>query len=288
MIGTYGDNCIDRYLSPRRMDLVGGNAVNVAVHLTSLGAKAIYVGAVGNDPEGQKIRRALADRGVDRTHVVPREGRTGLTVIDLHGGERSFPEEDVGVQCPLTLSPQARQALVGCEWVHVTAFTSWNIRWSAACPDLVEELQWLDAQGVKLSLDFSALDQPDLARLVGRSLELAFASRPAGGVEETGKMCQFLQECGVREVVVTMGAGGSLWSDGRRTVSVPAPSLRPLDTLGAGDAFVAAWLEARGRGEDVPRCMERATARAAEVCRHFGAWPQMQLAMESDEAGVEP
>ena len=55
-VATVGDNCIDRYLPPIALATVGGNAVNVAVHLRRLGRRTAYFGAVGEDREGRWTR----------------------------------------------------------------------------------------------------------------------------------------------------------------------------------------------------------------------------------------
>ena len=49
------------------------------------------------------------------------------------------------------------------------------------------------------------------------------------------------------EVVVTLGAEGALWSDGRTVEHVPAAPAVAVDTTGAGDAFAAGFLAARPR-----------------------------------------
>ena len=53
-----------------------------------------------------------------------------------------------------------------------------------------------------------------------------------------------------REVVVTRGARGATWSDGTRTLEVPAVAAAVVDTTGAGDAFAAGFLSAWDRGPE--------------------------------------
>ncbi len=63
-IACIGDNCIDSYDETGKY-YPGGNAVNVAVYLHRMGVESSYVGAVGNDENGERLRRALLEKGVD-------------------------------------------------------------------------------------------------------------------------------------------------------------------------------------------------------------------------------
>jgi sugar/nucleoside kinase (ribokinase family) len=78
---------------------------------------------------------------------------------------------------------------------------------------------------------------------------------------------------GVREVVVTLGAGGALWSDGSAVLHAPAPPGDLVDTTGAGDAFAAGWLAARRGGADARAALEAACATGARAVQRAGARP---------------
>ena len=97
-IATVGDNCIDRYLPPIGLATVGGNAVNVAVHLQRLGRCTAYFGAVGPDKAGAWTRASLTENDVDIEHLVERRGRTAYTDLDVDAdGDRIIAFEDFGV-----------------------------------------------------------------------------------------------------------------------------------------------------------------------------------------------
>ena len=96
-VAGVGDNCIDRYLALGK-STVGGNAVNVAVHLARLGLGAAYFGAVGDDPDGRRVLAALGDNGVATGRVHVRRGLTAYTDIAFgEGGERIIAFEEFGV-----------------------------------------------------------------------------------------------------------------------------------------------------------------------------------------------
>lgn len=273
-IGVCGDNCIDRYVRPVAADFVGGNAVNVAVHLAAQGATVAYVGAAGNDAEGERVREALEAKGVDCTYLAARPGGTAVTWIEVRNGERSILGDRPGVQCPLRLTPKDLEFLAGCRAVHCSAFTSWNIGWQEAQPAIVQEIEFLSQRGCFISMDFSERKQPELALQLGKSLGVAFSScgssASTGAVEQT---MRYFHECGTREVVMTLGSAGVIYSSGGEVLQVPARPITPVDTLGAGDAFIAGWLFGRVCGESAVACLERGTRIAAEVCLHFGGWP---------------
>jgi sugar/nucleoside kinase (ribokinase family) len=76
-----------------------------------------------------------------------------------------------------------------------------------------------------------------------------------------------------REVVVTLGARGALWTDGAEAVRAPAAAAEVVDTTGAGDAFAAGLLAARLRGAAPPEALGAACALAARAVGVRGARP---------------
>ena len=60
----------------------------------------------------------------------------------------------------------------------------------------------------------------------------------------------------------------------RRLVEVPAEPVEVVDTLGAGDALIAAVIAARIHGQDIEQALAAGAAAAARACRHYGAWEQ--------------
>src|SRR2546423_1396389 len=76
---------------------------------------------------------------------------------------------------------------------------------------------------------------------------------------------------GVRELVIKRGSGGASWTDGERTIHVPAGGAEVRDTTGAGDAFAAGFLSAwPGSPESA---LERATALAERAVGLAGGRP---------------
>jgi fructoselysine 6-kinase len=73
-------------------------------------------------------------------------------------------------------------------------------------------------------------------------------------------------------VVMTLGEHGSIACDGKRLYRGEAEKVDVVDTLGAGDAYIAAFLCSRQRGAPIQEAMKAGHRAAAEVCGRLGAW----------------
>jgi fructoselysine 6-kinase len=104
---------------------------------------------------------------------------------------------------------------------------------------------------------------------------LVFASGPddAGGPVEP--LARALIRAGARQVVVTCGSRGAFFSDGGALVHTPATLVRVVDTCGAGDSFIAAFLTAFcWEKRPAEEALHKAAAAAAQTCLHVGGFPQ--------------
>ena len=81
-------------------------------------------------------------------------------------------------------------------------------------------------------------------------------------------------------VVVTLGAAGCLLHDAGTAWRVPAFSVQPVDTVGAGDAFVGTLAVGLARGESLDHAARRANAAGALATTREGAIPSLARAAD--------
>jgi fructoselysine 6-kinase len=245
-----GDNCIDRYVGDEEYDLPGGNALNVAVRLG-----ADYYGAVGDDDAGHAIVEQARAAGVGVDGIEVRAGQSGITLVQLEHGERRFLLEEYGVAAEYRVSDGIAARLTGYRWVH-----------AARQPDAIALAPLLRSAGVTLSYDFCDVWDRDFARRLAPHLEVAFFSGD-------GSAAAAAVEHGARIGVATLGDAGSVacTADGR--IEQPALPTEIVDTLGAGDALIAAFIKATLRGADARDSLLAGAEAAADACGHPGAWP---------------
>jgi fructoselysine 6-kinase len=256
-LATVGDNCLDVFLD-RDLVAIGGNAVNVAAQSRRAGRDARYFGAVGDDPEGALLLAGLAAAGLDPADVERRAGDTAVTLLRGEGGERRFLLEALGVGERYLPDAERYAAIAACDWVHLG--TNPN-------PDLMRRLA---ADRVRFSVDLSAA--PLTLPLAG--VAVAFASAPDAARQPVAGLLAALRAAGARHAVVTGGAAGAWFDDGARVRHVPALAIDVVDTCGAGDSFIAAFVAALQFGADAGAALADATGAAASTCTHLGGFPQ--------------
>jgi len=258
-VACVGDNCIDRYVAPVRPDMVGGNALNVAVGLALHGRETAYLGAIGDDDEGRMVVEALAAVDVDTGRVAVERGDTAVTIVELTGtGERVVLEERFGVGAVYHPSRDDVAFLRDCEWVHAAGLR--------APATLLSELR-----PMRTSYDFSQLGQKQAVHEMAPLLEVAFLSGAGMPRPRAVELARSTVAAGAGLAVVTRGREGSMAWNGR-LVEQPAVPVEVVDTLGAGDALIAGVIEALLDGADVSEALAAGGLAAAQACTHFGAW----------------
>ncbi|HUZ83434.1 MAG TPA: PfkB family carbohydrate kinase [Gaiellales bacterium] len=271
-VATVGDNCIDQYLPPIDCSLVGGNALNVAVNLRRHGHTVRYVGMVGNDPDGRTVMAAARAAGLDVSEVEIGAGTTGVTTIRLGPeGEREFVAESLGTSAGYVPPPAVVRRLATSDWVHC-----------ATLPDDTAWLAGLAKRSVRLSYDFSHPARATPMAALCPHLEVAFLSLPGGHREAGLKLAREAVGLGARSAVVTLGAVGSIGVTARVSIHRQALEVDTVDTLGAGDAYIAGTVDALLAGADLDQAMSAGSADAAAACRHLGAWPQPLASLDKE------
>jgi fructoselysine 6-kinase len=261
-IATVGDNCIDRYLPPIDRALVGGNAVNVAVNLCRAGHQVSYFGAVGDDEDGARASALLARLDIDiRSLRTVAKGHTSVTVIATEpDGNRRFVSEDFGVCRGYRPNDAEMLRLKAMRHVHI----GWLDDGGATKRALAEA-------GISVSQDLSVNAEPH--NLSPDSLAVAFSSCD-GTTSEALQLMEMTLQQGAGLAVVTRGREGSLASSGGEIWQGMPLAVAIVDTTGAGDSFIAAFLSAYLAQAPVPECLARGHVAAARTCQIFGGFSQ--------------
>ena len=273
---------------------VAGAESNVAIGLSRLGHTTRWVSRVGDDEYGRALLKELRGEGVDVSGVTVDPTRpTGLMVA----AERTADVTSVAYyragSAASALGPDDAARLGQARILHVTGITT------ALSPSAAEAVR----AGVgHASYDLVSLDVNHRTRLISAD-DLAALLRPLlpnvglviGSPEELRILADGgaveLAERGL-EVVEKRGAdGAAAWAtvDGHtRMADVPAMAVTVVDTIGAGDAFMAGYLSGVLDGADLEQRLLRGTAVAAYCVSSRGDYEGLPTRAELDRLRLTP
>jgi sugar/nucleoside kinase (ribokinase family) len=248
----------DSHVVPPIDTVVGHTGSGVALGCHRLGLSTCFVDVIGDDHEGRMLRDRFAAEGLRFEHVVHDSGtRRAVNLVDRTGRRMSFYDP----RHPYDLAPDPtlwRGPLEGTRHVHASIM-----------PWTVGALEDATAAGATTSTDLHDWDgRNPHHRPFAYAADLVFVSGSQLTSLEDDVVTDVLDRGRARLVVVMDCAKGS-----RVTVreggsfAVPAvdiPGRPAVDSNGAGDAYVSAFLHRWLGGGDA-----RAAARAGTVA---GAW----------------
>lgn len=246
----------------------GGKGANQALAAARADAAVTLVGRIGTDADGGAYLRELQHRGVDVSHVTPTPGvPTGHALICVTPAGENTIVVIPGANAHLTTDdidtlPVPGPAIVVLQLeVPATVSTHAARRFAAARGRIVVN------PSPVAPLDPSLLTLAD--PLVVNEHEAAQLPGPA--TAEPGRMAQRLLALGARSVVITLGAAGACLADRTGSWQLPAPTVEPVDTTGAGDAFTGTLAAELARHAPLPAAAAIAIQAASAATRWHGA-----------------
>ncbi|GAA2751155.1 sugar kinase [Amnibacterium kyonggiense] len=270
----------------------GGSEANVAIGLARLGARVAWLGRVGDDGLGRRIVRELRAEGVDVHAVLDPAAPTGLLLKETDPAGRTEVVYHRRGSAGSRLVPDDLDLVdaAAVTHLHVTGITPALSPDAAATVGAAVE-RWSPV-GVSYDVNHrSRLWDAEVAATVHRTIaervDVVFAGLDealllvpdADGPEDAARRIAAL---GPREVVVKLGEQGALALVDGVVSTVEAVPVRVVDTVGAGDAFVAGYLAERVRGLPVAARLRTAARAGALACTHPGDWEGLPFRRDLD------
>lgn len=260
----------------------GGDTSNFAIAAARQGARAGVLGAVGDDPNGRKLRQLWDDEGVDHSHVATDPSApTGIYFVthDASGHQFSFFRSASAASRVLPTS-LPREAIASARVLHLSG-VSLAIS-NSACDACYEAISVARGAGVRVSFDTNLrlrLWSADRARavitdVIGLS-DICLPSlddiRAITGIEEPDRLVDFCLARGASVVALKLGARGALVADGNARFRIPPAPCSPVDATGAGDTFGGAFVSRLLAGDDLATAGRYASVAAAISTEGYGA-----------------
>lgn len=252
-----GDDC----WAPRLELHCGGVAANCAMALANWGMHPRLLGCLGNDVFGGYLLESLAHCRVD-AHWVQRteKAMTGLLYVNVTpDGQRTFLGSR-GANALVRRIPPNSAFYTGAIGASLVGYNFLDPATEKAARQIIKIIR---SRGGWVSLDAGVGPCKQIPRKILQvcgEVDILFAGQEEAalltGMQDTSKAHARLAKTGVREIVLKIGKRGCLVSDGNLTSDgpntqfrrVPSFPVKAVDTTGAGDSFVAAFLHARVQG----------------------------------------
>lgn len=262
---------------------IAGAESNVAIGVRRLGQPATWISRVGADGFGELILRELRAEGVTTHVTVDPDRPTGVMVKERPSGLRTNVRyyRSGSAASAMTAFDVDSEPITSAAVLHVTGITPALGPGPASAVRLAIDMA--REHGVLVSLDVnyrSALwSRADAAAALAPLVSLAdivFAGpEEASLIVEAAKPEQLaaaIAELGPAHVIVKLGADGAVSVIDGVARATPAAPVQVVDTVGAGDAFVAGYLAEMLEGAPPEERLSTAAAAGAFACTTLGDW----------------
>jgi 2-dehydro-3-deoxygluconokinase len=263
---------------------IGGAESNVAVGLARLGTTVSWLGKVGDDALGTRIVRLLRGEGVDVRAIVDSDAKTGLMLKEHRNSESTrvtyYREGSAGSR--LTAADLKALRIESATVLHLTGITP---ALSPATADAVAAaIDTARAAGVPISFDvnhrdalWNGRDAGAVYREIASQADIVFAGTAEAriltgtGLEHLA-LAHGMARLGPAQAILKLGPAGCVAVIDGREYEQAAPAVRPVDTVGAGDAFVAGYLAELVDGLPAAERLRTAVTAGTLACLVPGDW----------------
>jgi len=255
----------------------GGSAGNTVVALAQLGGKAFYSCRVADDELGAFYTQDLLANGVatNLTHTKAAPGQTGICMVMVTPDAERSMSTFLGATAELDHTALHEKDIAKSKIYYMEGYL-------AASPSglqaALQGRQMAQDAGVQLATTLSDVSminfcKPGLDAIIGQGLDYLFCNEEEAqvwcGSKDLSAICRQMSQL-ARTVCLTRGPLGCVVLEGSRQTTVPAASVKALDTNGAGDMFAGAFMYAATHGNNHAQAAWLANQAAAQVVSQYG------------------
>ena len=238
----------------------GGKGANQAVAARLCGAEVFMVARVGSDLFGPATIENFRKQGIDPTHVKQVEGlSSGVAPIfvEPNGQNRILVVKGANDALKPADVDAAAETLKSADCIV--------LQFEIPVATVYYTIEFARKHGIRCILNPAPAQPVDLGALkdldyfVPNETEAeTITGSPVKNVDEAKKCAENLVAGGIRRVIITLGANGSLLSSRDGSEHVPPFVVNAIDSTGAGDAFIGSFAVFLGEGVPEKEAVRRA------------------------------
>lgn len=262
----------------------GGAPMNVAYHLQKLGRNPAMISRIGTDERGRELLEILKEKNVCTDYVqTDPEVPTGI----VNAQQKANGDMVYDIVSPAAwdhIAPEAA-ALALPEQAEYFVFGSLACRHADSRNTLFQLLQKANTKVLDINLRAphfsndlitSLLQQTDILKINHGELELV-ASWYGHYSNDEDRIHLLRDKFQLRTVLLTKGTDGAVLHTDGKSYSHPGYKVNVVDTVGSGDAFLAATLSMFIQQASPEEILDKANRLAATIATYKGACPDYDI-----------
>ncbi|MDO4432506.1 MAG: ribokinase [Aerococcaceae bacterium] len=250
---------------------IGGKGANQALAAATLGVPTHFIGKMGNDGEAQRVLDIMKEKHIETSGItIDDQVATGKAYILCENSENR-----------IILNPGANGALTTQEVLpYLTGKPDDILLVQFELPMEVtkEAIRLAKQNQMRVVLNPAPADRVALELLndvdylvINQSEAELLTGEYPNTLEEGKRVYERLREYGLQKCILTLGANGSLYFDATTAHEAPPLFVEAVDSTGAGDAFIGAFIYGLLQNESVADTLYRANVTGALACLTIGA-----------------
>ena len=268
---VFGEVLFDHF--PDGSRVLGGAPFNVAWHLQAFGQSPAFISRIGNDPEGDTIRRAMQAWGMRTDSLqIDTKHPTGRVMVELVDGEPAYDIVRPSAWDAIEAQDNACDCSIlyhGTLALRETASRAALERIRDCAPDLVFVDVNLRPPWWQRDRVLALMESAHWVKLNADELSLLLPTERS----DTNAASTFIERHALDGLVLTHGGSGAeiLTAQGAHASITPEPGIDIVDTVGAGDAFASVIILGLASGWPLETMLTRAQAFASQIVGRRGA-----------------
>ncbi|MSO71784.1 MAG: ribokinase [Alphaproteobacteria bacterium] len=282
MITVFGSINLDQVMRVRRLPrpgetvlargaltAPGGKGANQAVAAARAGARVAMVGRVGRDPQAEAALSGLRAAQVDLRHVATGEAPTGVAAVWVEESGENAIVVASGANALVSAADLPDALLTAGATLLLQMEVMAEANWAA--------IRRAQAAGMRVVLNLApaAKVPPEVRGKIDRLIVNEGEARALSGIDDPLAAARSLAALHGLVCIVTLGARGALAVGRDGGFAISSLDITPIDTAGAGDAFVGVFAASEDQGYPLPEALRRASVAGALACLAPGCQPAM-------------
>lgn len=298
-IAVIGEGVIDRFISgDTHKDVIGGSGLNTAVALKRAGSNGIWFTRLSSDANGQLLSSYAATEGVLDSNAT--KAAEPAPLVKVHLSDSGQPKYEFELEGAADWQWSATELLPLKSEYAVIQIGSLSAVLDPGATVLIETLRDLKSSGSAPLITYDPNARPSAAsdeahadlmkERINQVVELADMVKVSDEDlswifpnQDAAESARKWSERGPQLVVMTMGGDGAVaYHLGKEIARVPGEKIQVVDTVGAGDTFMAWLIHGLASAHDckvptteaeISSLLSKAAKAAAITCSREGCKP---------------